>query len=185
MRIFIISDTHFNHTNIINYCNRPFHTVDEMNNALIKAWNSAVGQDDLVLFLGDFLFAKNAVAYETTSRFAAMLNGRKIIIKGNHDYRNFRYCDAGFNYECYQAFDFGRFLFVHRPDELKKWSNSYDFVFFGHVHNSCPMEQYINTINVCADVLPDFKPMDITNYFTTKEISKLESIIGLNENNTL
>ena len=48
-RIFVTSDTHFSHVNIIKYCNRPYASVEEMNNALIDNWNSVVKNDDLVI----------------------------------------------------------------------------------------------------------------------------------------
>ena len=41
-KTFFVSDTHFNHTNIIKYCNRPFNNADEMDAALIKNWNAKV-----------------------------------------------------------------------------------------------------------------------------------------------
>ena len=44
-RVFFTSDTHFNHTNIIRYCDRPFKSTDEMNEKLIGNWNSAVGPE--------------------------------------------------------------------------------------------------------------------------------------------
>ena len=54
MNTFIIADTHFNHKNIIDYCNRPFTDADNMNTALIQNWNSVVKSDDIVYHLGDF-----------------------------------------------------------------------------------------------------------------------------------
>ena len=49
--IYIISDTHFSHNNIIEYCNRPWNTVEEMDEALIHNWNSVVGKNDIVFDL--------------------------------------------------------------------------------------------------------------------------------------
>ena len=45
---FFTSDTHFNHTNIIRFCNRPFRNVDEMNETIVANWNATIGMDDTV-----------------------------------------------------------------------------------------------------------------------------------------
>ena len=50
------SDTHFGHKNIIEYCKRPFSSVEQMNEMLIKKWNNKVKVDDIVFHLGDFSF---------------------------------------------------------------------------------------------------------------------------------
>lgn len=76
--IFIISDHHFNHKNIIKFCNRPFKSVDEMNTIMIDNHNSLVRSKDTVYLLGDF-------AYSNHMHFIHALNGRKILIIGNHD----------------------------------------------------------------------------------------------------
>ena len=51
---FFTSDTHFNHANIISFCNRPFKDVAQMNEAIIEKWNSVIGADDTVFHLGDY-----------------------------------------------------------------------------------------------------------------------------------
>ena len=47
---FFTSDTHFNHANIISFCNRPFKDVEQMNEVMIANWNHVIGKDDSVLF---------------------------------------------------------------------------------------------------------------------------------------
>ena len=56
MAIYLISDTHFHHENILYTCKRPFSNVQEMNATLIANWNNTVGADDTVYHLGDFAF---------------------------------------------------------------------------------------------------------------------------------
>lgn len=83
--VFLISDTHFGHNNICNFTDdngcklRPWNSSDEMDEALIENWNKVVKQNDKVYHLGDVVIAKRYLS--TLSK----LNGRKILIKGNHD----------------------------------------------------------------------------------------------------
>ena len=183
MKIWVTSDTHFDHFNIIKYCNRPFPTVDLMNSALIRNWNNSIAEDDIVIFCGDFCFARTSEAAQVTERFARALHGHKIIVKGNHDFQKFRYCDVGFDAEFYQEWNFGRFLFCHRPDNLPAWHKEYDFVFYGHVHDKTPEVTFINTINVCLDA-NNLQPLDISDYFTSDEAKRLRKLINLDQERT-
>jgi calcineurin-like phosphoesterase family protein len=79
---FFTADQHFDHKNIIEYCNRPFSSVDEMNNTIINNHNSVVGFNDEVYHLGDFTFIKNH------NKFLSRLNGKHFFIRGNHDHKN-------------------------------------------------------------------------------------------------
>lgn len=75
------SDLHFWHKNICKYCNRPFETTEEMNQALINNWNSVVKEDDIVFVLGDMGFC----GYDKLEPLMSQLNGKKYLIQGNHD----------------------------------------------------------------------------------------------------
>lgn len=101
MKTFIISDTHFNHKNVIEYCNRPFKNTEEMDRELINNWNNVVNEDDIVICLGDFCFGEK----ENIKKYAQKLNGHKILIKGNHDRKKSLYIEAGFQ-ECENYFIF-------------------------------------------------------------------------------
>ncbi len=79
--MFFTSDTHWKHKNIIKYSNRPFSSVDEMDNTLIKNWNKMVGANDEVYHLGDFAFCSDDQFLDIISQ----LNGKLTIILGNHD----------------------------------------------------------------------------------------------------
>lgn len=80
--IYFTSDTHFYHKHIIDYCKRPFDSVEGMNLGMIERWNARVTNDDIVYFLGDFAFAGTAKSKEIFDR----LKGYKHLITGNHDY---------------------------------------------------------------------------------------------------
>lgn len=79
-RRWFVSDLHIGHTNVISYCNRPFKTKEEMNEAIVKKWNRTVAKKDTVYILGD-LSLNPKVAFEYLPR----LNGKKILVAGNHD----------------------------------------------------------------------------------------------------
>ena len=81
---FFTSDTHFWHTNILEYCNRPFETIEEMNEEIIKRWNDKIGKNDIVFHLGDFAFCGSTLYNNLLDR----LNGKITLILGNHDRRN-------------------------------------------------------------------------------------------------
>ena len=81
----LTSDHHFDHFNIISYCNRPFKSLDHMNLELIRRWNEKIKENDTVYHLGDIVFGKSNRGYDY---FAEQLNGKIILIKGNHDDRS-------------------------------------------------------------------------------------------------
>ena len=78
---FYIADWHYDHANCIAFDNRPFKSVNEMNEALIERWNNVVSDDDVVYILGDMFWCNWRDALPVLDQ----LHGRKILIKGNHD----------------------------------------------------------------------------------------------------
>lgn len=80
--IYFTADLHFRHKNIIKYCARPFKDEDEMDEAIIKNWNSVVTTADTVYILGDFT---KICDYQIINSYLAKLNGKKILLLGNHD----------------------------------------------------------------------------------------------------
>jgi calcineurin-like phosphoesterase family protein len=99
----LTSDLHLGHTNIIAFCNRPYDSVDAMNNDLVERWNGRIAADDDVWVLGDVAMGK----LDESLAYVELLNGNKHLVPGNHD-RMFgcvgtkyavtaqRYVDAGF-----------------------------------------------------------------------------------------
>lgn len=80
-RIWLTSDLHFGHGNVIAYCNRPFADVDAMDAEMIRRWNQRVLSDgDVVVVVGDF-----SLSWKKTQEVFPQLRGRKVLISGNHD----------------------------------------------------------------------------------------------------
>lgn len=136
-KIFLTSDQHFGHRNVIVYENRPFSDTLDMRNHLVDNWNSVVNDDDLVVCLGDFSFLDK----NTTKTILESLNGSKWLIKGNHDrHGNQWYTDVGFekvlpNY--FMEYNGKKILFTHRPTSIPtefQKSRDYDLHIYGHVH---------------------------------------------------
>lgn len=78
---FYIADTHFGHENALELDCRPFADLAEMEAAMIQNWNSAVGDEDRVYILGDFVWDGPNHWLE----LLAKLRGKKVLIRGNHD----------------------------------------------------------------------------------------------------
>jgi len=80
-RVFVISDTHLGHTNILKYEpeHRPFDTIEEHDEKLIELWNKRVEPQDIVWHLGDVALKRSAL------HVVSRLNGEKRLVMGNHD----------------------------------------------------------------------------------------------------
>jgi len=165
-RTYITADLHLNHKNIIQYCNRPFSSVREMNRQLVKNWNKTIGRDDMVLYLGDLAFGKgkNKVKY-----WLNQLNGRVYFIRGNHDNNipNFvphiDKCKLLYEDKAYLVNKKQKtFLLAHRPERPQDWDG---WIIHGHEHNNNPEKYpFINrenkTINVSTE-LTGYRPIPL------------------------
>ena len=78
MQYWFTSDTHFNHAKVIQYANRPFKDVAEMNETIIERWNERVRPGDFIYHLGDF-------GWKDCSEIIKRLRGQKFLIIGSHD----------------------------------------------------------------------------------------------------
>lgn len=132
---FYISDWHYDHKNVINFDNRPFFTIEEMNKELIERWNTTVSAGDIVYVLGDMFWSKGSDALPILDQ----LNGQKILIKGNHDRCNdtkFRNKFAKIT-EYMEVDDEGRkVVLCHYPIVCFKNHFYGWYHLYGHVHNS-------------------------------------------------
>lgn len=171
MNTFFVSDTHLGHKNIIKYCNRPFYSVEQMDEMLICNWNSVVRPNDIVYHLGDFSFGDPA-------KYLYRLNGKIHLVKGNHDHR---YKDNVFlengvvwvkdMYEL-KTFDVPIVLCHYA---MRVWARSHygAWMLYGHSHGKLPDDKTKLSIDVGVDCF-DFYPVE---YKKVKEImSKKEWI---------
>ena len=83
MSIYFTADTHFGHARILELCARPYQSIEEMDDDLIRRWNDVVAADDTVYHLGDLTLG----GPETASRYLARLSGHLRVVPGGHDER--------------------------------------------------------------------------------------------------
>lgn len=161
MNIWLISDTHFDHINIIKYENRPFIDHLLMTEVLIENWNSTVKENDLIFHLGDIFFCSTHRMQDISSR----LNGRKILIRGNHDkgVSNSKFQKLGFdvfNYYCLE-----NMILSHYPQGEKALrtailSTNLIGNVHGHVHSV--IDGLDQSIYKCVSVeLTEYRPIHL------------------------
>lgn len=127
-QVFVASDLHLGHRNIIRYCARPFPAWEtgEMDEALIEEWNRTVMPGDRVFFLGDL--TRNLKEAENRA-YLGRLNGVISCIRGNHD------TDLKHAADSQELVHGGvRFLLIHDPARAPEDFNGW--VVHGHTHNN-------------------------------------------------
>lgn len=167
MNRYVIADTHFNHANIIGYCNRPFKTVEEMNSKLISNWNNTVAKDDIIWVLGDFALGSK----EYIITIGNSLNGRKRMVLGNHDRHNKSVFEqAGFEFISPYPVLIDKFIILsHAPIQNPKAKSQF-YNIYGHVHNDAAYLD-IGASGRCVSVERiGYRPIDLDKII--KEISK-------------
>ena len=150
-KIYFTSDTHFGHAKIMQYCNRPFKTVGEMDETMIANWNARVQPGDTVYHLGDFGWGHT----DSLLKIFKRLNGDKHFIEGNHDRDSVRLPWASIKQmrevhvgdKCYQL--------CHFP--MRSWNKSFHGArsLFGHCHGTLSPQGWSCDVGVdCWDFAP-------------------------------
>ena len=183
-KTYFISDTHFNHKNIIKYCNRPFKDIEEMNRVLIENWNNTVTDFDTVFHLGDVALTSESDMKELIQK----LKGKKFLIRGNHDKKSkefFRKVGFGFIPENPLKLNKEKLILSHKPLKDTEIPKGYVNV-HGHIHNNSlhkinpetnemeyPEDLYSEKlhINVSVDVI-GFKPISLKELLKKVEEKK-------------
>ena len=132
--IFYIADMHFGHRNVLRFDNRPFPSVEEMDEEIINRWNSRVQQDDTVYVLGDAFWKNEA----ESMRIFSALNGHKHLIRGNHDRVHGSLGRQWESIEHYSEVNDNERLVIlcHYPIMFYKNARYGAVMLYGHVHNS-------------------------------------------------
>jgi calcineurin-like phosphoesterase family protein len=160
---YYLSDTHFDHENIIKLSQRPFKSIEAMNKKLIENWNEVVRPNDEVYFLGDLCYKGKPLD------FLRQLKGKKFLIVGNHDTKIIKNDECRKYFEDIQQImtieDLGKSIVMcHYP--MAEWAGMFrgSIHLYGHIHNNLTaggtyniMKNRDNAYNVGADIL-DFKP---------------------------
>lgn len=166
--IWFTSDLHFNHQNILKYepNSRPFETIDEMNEVLIKNWNDRVKPEDTVFVLGDLSMGR----WEDAGTCIKRLNGKIVLVRGNHDTpkRLELYKSLGIEiHDIYYLSYKGRyFICCHFPianEEFIKMvikDNSEVVNLYGHIHSNAPVGYKDGTFHVGVDT-NELRPISI------------------------
>lgn len=156
--IFVISDTHFGHANILNFMKddgtplRRFESVEEMDEHMVACWNSVVRPQDHVYHLGDVAMKQDCI--DTVKR----CNGHKRLVRGNHDiFRTKKYLP--FFDEIYGIRVLDGMIFTHipiHPENLSRFKAN----IHGHVHAQPQGHYGPRYYNVSVEVM-DYTPISL------------------------
>lgn len=134
---YYIADLHISHKHVIDYDQRPFLNVEQMNDALISNWNKVVKKNDTVYVLGDFIWSKE----QKWPEIIEQLKGNIVLIKGNHDPKSFskKTKDYFADIKDYKEIEDNgtRVIMCHYPIPFFNHDfESNTVMLYGHVHKS-------------------------------------------------
>jgi len=178
-QIYVISDLHFNQRIMIPFGKRPFKNIKEMNIKMIDNWNKTVRKDDIVIIAGDL----GSGSYLFFNWLLNKLNGKKILIKGNHDIifrlRKLKKTNSIKIYKKIKIDIEGiDILFTHRPQ--KKEKGLFSLNIHGHYHKKLLPKKFLKDYYYNVAVEHNmYKPVSLTEILYNKGICIQD--INLNE----
>lgn len=141
MKTWVTSDLHLGHDNVIKFCpltRGNFRDAEHMNEEFVRVWNDIVSPDDLVYNLGDVAFMSGYEASKVLNR----MNGRMILIKGNHDHKQLK--DVHFKNRFEEVHDYleikvnkTKVVMFHYPIYDHNGAHYGSVMLHGHVHGRC------------------------------------------------
>lgn len=173
--VWFTSDTHFGHKNALKLNNRPYSTIKEMEDDLIKKWNFLIRPQDIVYHLGDFCFRYD-FGNNNIINIINSLNGKKHLIVGNHDKELLKYIEQN-NINVFESIEYLKVIkynkikitLCHYP--MMEWDGSH----YGHIHlhGHCHGNRKYdlkNSMDVGVDCT-DYYPVNLESVF--KHFNKL------------
>ena len=157
MKVWFTADTHFGHAGAIGRFKRPFHSVHEMDEALVTQWNSVVAARDEVWHLGDFAVR---VAADRMQALLARLNGTKHLIAGNNDGPATLALAGWASVQTYAELqiDGVRLVLCHYP--FRSWHGMQRGALNLHGHSHGRLARLTRQVDVGVDVW-DFRPVTL------------------------
>lgn len=165
--IYFTADTHFGHKNIIDYENRPFANLGEMDKMLIQNWNNIVAPKDTIYHLGDFSF-------KDPRKYVAQLNGDINLIFGNHDKESRRRSNIFTSCNEMVELNIDGQIIVLCHYEMKSWNKCTEgsWHLYGHSHCKSPESEFSFSFDVGVDCW-NYKPISIEDVFKKMRCKKL------------
>lgn len=148
---FVISDTHFGHKKILEFepLLRPFASIEEHDETLVERWNDVVRHKDTVWHLGDVSFSKDI-------SILGRLNGRKMLVMGNHDTHPaeeyLKYFD-----KLIGAVRMHGYIFTHIPVHTREIASRFKGNIHGHLHAQAMDDHRYRCVSV--EQCPNLAPM--------------------------
>ena len=152
-----ISDTHFGHKNIITFKDndgkliRPFSSVEEMDEVMVNNWNSVVKPEDRVYHLGDVVINRKCLPIMNR------LNGRKKLIRGNHDLFHLKDYTPYFE-DVYGIYVLKDMILTHVPVHPDCLTHRFGTNVHGHLHSNVVTKPAIEN---CKEVQTNYNILDI------------------------
>lgn len=165
MTTWFTADTHFGHSNIIQYSNRPYTGAKDMDEQLIQSWNACVGPEDEVYHLGDVGLCDPVYMRKILNR----LHGKIYLIRGNHEKAAMACTDRFEWVKDYHELVIEdktaareRRLIVLMHYAMRVWNASHhgSWHLYGHSHGSLPDDPNALAFDVGVDC-HGFKPLSL------------------------
>jgi len=186
-----ISDTHFGHTNVIKYSNRPYATVQEMDESIILNWQQNVRPNDYIFHLGDM----GMLDTDRLRKIIMRLPGQKYWIKGNHDKRTkfnqvrdlfvgiYDYLEIDvsdkniINSDPHRASNKQRIILFHYSCRVWNRSHFGSWQLYGHSHGSLEDSKNLLSMDVGVDATKLYGPISyrsVKKHISTKQWTPID-----------